>query len=213
MTVVNFCQLKKCDKINLELLPLLSTLAQLGCNRVMVQTLSVRLLSCVAFPWGGDECWPCCAEDWENYLPQYWGIHLTFRIGLFLVSLAIENLLKGLWVGRNYKRIKKINNMRKDLPELTTHKLGDVAKAAAMKLSSQEESLLSDLSKIIVWYGRYPAPLKVDEYGVQFQTGPPSNRFMAGPTIFSMELPFPTELDHFIARVKELQTIPKENYV
>ena len=137
-----------------------------------------------------------------------------YDIGLFLVTLAIENLLKGLWVGRNYKRIKKINNMRKDLPELTTHKLGDVAKAAAMKLSSQEESLLSDLSKIIVWYGRYPAPLKVDEYGVQFQTGTPSNRFMAGPTIFSMELPFPTELDHFIARLlKELQTIPKENYV
>ena len=146
------------------------------------------------------------AESFEDYK--------LYDIGLFLVALAIENLLKGLWVGRNYKKIKSTKNMRKDLPELTTHYLSDLAKAAAIRLSREEKSLLSDLTKIIMWYGRYPIPLKVDDYGALFQTGPPSNRFMAGPSIFSIDLPFPAELNQFIERIlKELQIIPAENVI
>ena len=134
-----------------------------------------------------------------------------YDVGLFLVALAVENLLKGLWVGRNFDRIKNVKSQRQSLPELMTHKLGEVAKAAGMRLSSDEKGLLSDLSKMIEWYGRYTTPTKVGEYGRLFETGTPANRFMTGSTILTVELPFPGELDRFITRVlDELETISKE---
>jgi hypothetical protein len=135
-----------------------------------------------------------------------------YDVGLFLIALAIENLLKGLWVGLNSKQVRNIKNQRKDLPMLATHDLDKVADAANMKLSANERSLLVDLSKIIIWYGRYSTPMKVDAYSDLFQAGVPSSRFMTGPTIFSIDLPFPKELERFISRVrKELETVPKEN--
>jgi hypothetical protein len=131
-----------------------------------------------------------------------------YNIGLFLVALAIENLLKGLWVGRNSERIKQITNMRTNLPEITNHQLFKVAEAAGMSLSDEEKSLLNDLSKIILWSGRYPAPSNVNDYKSYFTSGPPSNRFRAGESILSMDLPCPPELNHFINRVfDELQTV------
>lgn len=130
-----------------------------------------------------------------------------YDIGFFLVALAIENLLKGLWVGRNSERINQVTKMQTDLPEITTHQLVKVAKAAGMILSTEEESLLDDLSKIILWYGRYSAPSNADDYGSYLTSGPPSNRFLTGESILSIDLPFPPELDHFIKRVfDELQT-------
>jgi hypothetical protein len=136
-----------------------------------------------------------------------------YDVGLFLVALAIENLLKGLWVGRNFKQIKNIRNLRKDLHELATHDLEKVADATDIWLSSDERRLLADLSKIIVWYGRYSTPMKADTYGELLESAVPSGRFMTGRTIFTMDLPFPAEIDHFISRLlKELETIPNDNH-
>jgi hypothetical protein len=131
-----------------------------------------------------------------------------YDIGFFLVALAIENLLKGLWVGRNPERINQITKMQTDLPEITTHQLVKVAKAAGMILSVEEESLLDDLSQIILWYGRYSAPSNVNDYKSHFASGPPSNRFLTRESMLSMDLPCPPELNHFIKRVfDELQTV------
>jgi hypothetical protein len=142
----------------------------------------------------------------EERAPLY--EYQLYDIGFFLVALAIENLLKGLWVGRNPERINQITKMQTDLPEITTHQLVKVAKAAGMILSVEEESLLDDLSKIILWYGRYSAPSNVNDYKSHFASGPPSNRFLTGESMLSMDLPCPPELNHFIKRVfDELQTV------
>ena len=128
----------------------------------------------------------------------------------FLVALAIENLLKGLWIGRNYEAVKKAKSV-KELKEIKKHDLDQIAKSAGLSLTSDEESLLSDLTKLIVWHGRYILPTTSEAYAPQFLNGPPSSRFLKGNGILNMELPMPQSLDQFIERlVKELDGIPEE---
>ena len=136
----------------------------------------------------------------ENARFEEFNLH---KVGLFLVALAIENLLKGLWAGRNQGRIENVKNLGTDLGELKQHKLGDLADLAGMTLSSDEKTLLTDLTKVIVWYGRYPAPLKVEEYGDMMTNGVPIGRFYKGD-IGTIQLPLPPEIEGFVDRlVKE----------
>jgi hypothetical protein len=143
-------------------------------------------------------------EAFENYK--------LFDVGFFLVALAIENLVKGIWAGRHYSELQQVTSTRKDLPRLTDHKLANVARDAGVTLSNSEESLLDALSEIIIWYGRYPIPVRLDTYRQILSAGPPSNRFLSGADVTTMELPLPAEIERLVEKLLvELESIPEAN--
>ncbi|MES2924988.1 MAG: hypothetical protein V4819_25760 [Verrucomicrobiota bacterium] len=137
---------------------------------------------------------------------------MLFEVGFFLVALAVENLLKAIWSGRNHASISNVTNIRKDLDGLADHDLARLAKRAGISVSDDEESLMNTLRDCILWGGRYPTPLKVSDYQEYLSKGPPTNRFNHGTSIFSIDLPMPPELDMLLASlIEELKTIPEEN--
>jgi hypothetical protein len=133
-----------------------------------------------------------------------------YEVGFFLIALAIENLIKGVWVGRNHSQITGVTDMRRDLPKLTTHSLAKIAHDAGVHLSKEETELLEALTECIMWSGRYSAPTNLDKYHAYVSNGGIALRFLRGDNILSIELPMPTELDSLIAKlIDELKTIPE----
>jgi hypothetical protein len=131
------------------------------------------------------------------------------EVGFFLMALTVETLLKALWAGRHYTDIKDVENMRKSLPEMTTHDLAVLARNAGFISTAEDETIFDCLRDYILWQGRYPVPLKVSDYGASFQSGPASRVFRVGE---ELDLPIPLKLNDLIDRlVQELKTIPKKH--
>jgi len=115
---------------------------------------------------------------WEESGPlRQFELH---RVGFLLAALPFENLLKGVWAGRNKGRVKNIKSIGKQLRELKRHDLVYIAKEAKVALTDDEKGLLADLSKIIAWYGRYPVPLNVQQFAEHWEKGVPLSRFYKG---------------------------------
>jgi hypothetical protein len=82
---------------------------------------------------------------------------------IMLFGFAIENLLKGLYVGtlKNAKRPRTLNELG-----VSRHGLAVIAKqveaALGEQFSESEMKLLTDLEQTIVWRGRYPSPVDAD---------------------------------------------------
>jgi hypothetical protein len=152
---------------------------------------------------GSHEVTPAEARAFETYR--------LYDVGLFLIALAMENLVKGIWAGRHHSLLQSLKNARKDLEGLVDHDLANVAKNSGINLSVEEEALLKAISEIIVWYGRYHVPVRIDQYHRVLSEGPPSNRFLTGKHITTMELPLPSEIGRFFEKLLlELETIPQE---
>jgi hypothetical protein len=85
-----------------------------------------------------------------------WIIHM-------LSAMAIECLLKGLWVHSG--EILADNGVFKGIPDTNNHKLASLAKKVAGKielnLSAEENTMLDRLSYLIT-FGRYPVQRKFD---------------------------------------------------
>jgi hypothetical protein len=136
---------------------------------------------------------------------------MLYEVGFFLIALSIENLLKAIWAGKNYDRIKDIKNIRKDLDGLADHDLARVASNATLTLSRNEMKVLDVLRDCILWFGRYPIPLRVGEYSDYMKKGPPTNYFMRDGNIVSLELPMPDEINSIFSRlIDELKAIPED---
>ena len=83
-----------------------------------------------------------------------------------LSAYAIENLLKGLIVKKQYDEILGTFNRKEKLPSmLDSHDLVALVKTAGMKqIFSEDMDLLTKLGENAVWQGRYPLPMKPDDY-------------------------------------------------
>jgi len=132
-----------------------------------------------------------------------------FNVGIFLIALSVENLLKAIWVARNHIKINQISNIRKDLKQLADHRLPIIANHAGVSLKPQERKLLEELTDYILWFGRYPVPLSKNTYSNFLSSGGPGKYFLNGQSIFDIDMAVPQELEKFTSRlIDELQSIP-----
>ena len=89
------------------------------------------------------------------------------RSAVLLYGIAIENLLKGLRVvrlkeaGRQPVQITKWKGLQL---QLGGHDLEELANAAKIDLTSQEQFLLRDVSEVVLWSGRYHLPLRSNDF-------------------------------------------------
>ena len=95
----------------------------------------------------------------EHYITTYF----------MLVSYALENLLKALYIKLNKDSVKKELEEKKQLPKaIAGHDLYRLAKELeVVNLEWGEESLLQKVSRSAVWFGRYPTPItpsKLDRF-------------------------------------------------
>lgn len=127
--------------------------------------------------------------------------YMSYDVGFMLIGLSLENLLKGLWAAKNPERFSNVTRMNRDLPEISTHSLCDIASNAGLPLMKEEREMLQDLTEIVLWYGRYTAPTTHNAYRDFVSSGPPSSRFNRGTTIFDIELPLPAEIESFLKRI------------
>jgi hypothetical protein len=78
-----------------------------------------------------------------------------------LAGMAIENLLKGILVGRNPEVVQRDRlNAREWHRGEHPHDLRHLARLAGVILTEDEEDLLVRMSEAVLWNGRYPVPKK-----------------------------------------------------
>jgi hypothetical protein len=89
---------------------------------------------------------------------------VLFNSYMLLAGLSIENLTKGILIGRHPEAI---NSDRFDLKAMVSsqggHDLVHLAKSVNIPYDATELSLLTRLAKFVVWAGRYPIHLKAKE--------------------------------------------------
>lgn len=86
--------------------------------------------------------------------PEYW---MTFS-GVMLWGFALENLAKGLIVAKKSGSISRAKDGELKTRWIQSHELKKLMKRAGVALSNEEKDLLSLLSQVTIWGGRYPAP-------------------------------------------------------
>lgn len=103
----------------------------------------------------------------NDYLFKDWS---TFNQATMLFGFSIENFLKGLWVNQNNINI---NMPYEKLPsELKEHSLVKLAEGVHIKFTDSEKFVLNQLTTSILWLGRYPIPINVQEYSKHFKSRP-----------------------------------------
>jgi len=133
---------------------------------------------------------------------------LQHEIAGFLLALAMENLLKALWVGKNRRRIKNIERINKQLDEICNHNLVALCKKAGFTITYFEKTFLTALTEAIFWQGRYPVPLTRMNYTKYFETNYSLNFLMEDSTQNS----WPAYIDCFIQKLNEaLNKIPEKD--
>lgn len=85
----------------------------------------------------------------------------------FLGALAIENLLKGFAIAH----VPEFAAEGTKWDRLMTHDLVQLAIDSGLKPSEPKRRLLGDLSKVIVWSGRYPVPKRKEHAQWRFDKG------------------------------------------
>jgi len=77
-----------------------------------------------------------------------------------LVAFAIENILKGIILKRDFEQLTEEARTHNKIPAvLKNHKLRDLAELANIAIDSKEEELLLRLTDNAIWRGRYPTPI------------------------------------------------------
>jgi len=127
------------------------------------------------------------------------------RQASMLFGLSIENALKGLWIDK-YK--EEIDTTIEKLPtKIMKHNLINLAKDVDIKLNKAEKKVLNQLTASIVWEGRYPIPLNIQEYNKYFKSRP---NFILGN---STKEKLPKDLESIFAKINERidNTLPLHN--
>jgi hypothetical protein len=84
------------------------------------------------------------------------------QIFLFLIGLALENLLKGLLVARDGSLVSE----GRLSSEVANHKLSSLFQRAGITLSPEQRAFVERLSESVTWAGRYPVPKSEDKFGL-----------------------------------------------
>lgn len=85
--------------------------------------------------------------------PPVWGAYVM------LAGLALENLLKGILVMRHQHL-----DIKDFMDDIKGHDLNILARAVGLHFDDRASFLLEKITSYIVWAGKYPAPLSVNEF-------------------------------------------------
>jgi hypothetical protein len=81
---------------------------------------------------------------------------------MLFTGLAFENLLKGIFIGRNPELVVN-GKIQSDILGEKGHGIAEGAKRI-IELSQQEAKLLARIQEYLIWAGRYPLPLKLNRF-------------------------------------------------
>ncbi|MBL7205935.1 MAG: hypothetical protein ISS63_16640 [Desulfobacteraceae bacterium] len=105
---------------------------------------------------------PKVEKTWAEMIEG--GIFLEHYVTIYfmLISYALENLLKALYIKTNYQKIDAGLKQSCKLPKsIKCHDLWNLAKELdVVQREWGEETLLKKVSRSAVWFGRYPTPTK-----------------------------------------------------
>jgi hypothetical protein len=101
-----------------------------------------------------------CLEDFEAKISSdptdsknEWPLTSIYML---LSGFALENLLKGIYIGRNPTFV--MEGKLKKWSSKSGHELLDLAEKTKFELSEDETNLLERLTEFVVWAGKYPIP-------------------------------------------------------
>ena len=131
-------------------------------------------------------------KGWQAFLaakdePQTFEQLRQWRVYMFLSGLALENILKGIWVARDKKIIqdgKFSAQTKKGLHSLNwlVNQINNLSPPSdQISLNQDEELLLEELTTFIRWAGRYPIPKRYQETIPRGFLGAKTGRQSVGP--------------------------------
>jgi hypothetical protein len=166
---------------------------------IFKQAIKYKTVS-TKFPAIGTKAWTTKESQELEKLLQY-------EVAGFLLALAVENLLKALWVGKNRPRVKNIERIDKQLNEICEYNLVLLCKKAEFSITDLEKTFLTALTETTFWRGRYPMPLKRTDYARYFEPGCSLSFIIED----SVKKNWPASVDNFIQRLNEaLSNIPEK---
>ncbi|MGA8345390.1 MAG: hypothetical protein WB781_25900 [Candidatus Sulfotelmatobacter sp.] len=174
-----------------------------------------RTLRVEQHTWAGNspEAWQLCARDLRAAATVLRERRESIESGsapvltalihpaeLMLDGMAIECLLKALWVKRGNKLARDGKYL--GVPDAGAHDLVQLAGAVKLILSDLEKDTLRRLSHFIEYGGRYPVPKNAEK--LRLTSAPAGGRAVA--TTWST----PTDYVHFEAAVSRLDQLLNE---
>lgn len=122
-----------------------------------------------------------------------------------LAALAVENMLKGLWILRHQTELIGADKLPKPLH---THNVSRLAEDLGLQLDDREHIFLKHLFQMAEWQGKYRIPLRRE---VNIQT----HRSWINPDLmlskYSIHSELPEFPDEFISLIKKIEcTIQQE---
>ena len=134
----------------------------------------------------------------EHYITTYF----------MLISFALEDLLKALYIKTNHQKIEAELEEICELPKsIKGHNLWEIAKELdVVQREWGEETLLKKLGRSAVWFGRYPTPSKLKDLN-EFHVSEYENRQIPFRAYMNTDL---EEIKALISRIKSKlnQNIP-----
>lgn len=99
-------------------------------------------------------------DDYSIHLPSCTAIVPVY---MMLMGLAIENIIKGIYIGRKIKKLdsKIINDFNLENFGVKGHNAPKLIDELEIDLAASERSLLEDATEHLVWAARYAVPAKV----------------------------------------------------
>jgi len=85
-----------------------------------------------------------------------------FHSYMLLIGLSFENLIKGIFIGRNPALVSK-DKLKSEILERKGHGIADGARKI-ITLDQHEFHLLQRVEEFLFWAGRYPLPLSSGVY-------------------------------------------------
>ncbi len=82
-----------------------------------------------------------------------------WKVGLMLIGMAVEDMAKGIIVGRNPTKIAE--GKMTGVP--TSHDLAELVRSCKVPLTDDEVVALRVLSEFVRWAGRYPIPMAAED--------------------------------------------------
>ena len=96
-------------------------------------------------------------------------MHSLAAVQAMLLGMALECRFKGMYIKRHrvWEESDKAHAIVKNgkyvgIPDVGDHQLPPMADAAAVKLNQQERSVVARLTDFVLFAGRYPIPVRVE---------------------------------------------------
>lgn len=141
--------------------------------------------------------------DWDGTDERESITNGVVGVYFMLVGFALENLLKAKLITLESGRVAaEVRRTRKFPTFLKSHNLAVLARRSSFPSRQRDDLAFEVLTRAVVWDGRYPLPMGVDDIKRETQTAEGSQR-----TLFMSELQL-DDLKDLVRRVRAYIVIP-----